>query len=183
MDALANLQALTLPQGDRLQWLYYGSGHASAIKFNQQVVSEFTAIACTGKPAGSRARCSSSGVTTPWAAAAGRAALRPRQTDPAGRRRAVARLSLHRPRRAGWVSDRAARRSALRLRRRGPLLQHREPNQGKPGARLVYDLADNLLGERSPQNDIDAHLLLAPIADNRLTHGKNCFTVMTPGAT
>ncbi|MGQ6281984.1 type IV secretion protein Rhs, partial [Serratia sp. IR-2025] len=27
-DALANLQALTLPQGDRLQWLYYGSGHA-----------------------------------------------------------------------------------------------------------------------------------------------------------
>ncbi|ANM80141.1 hypothetical protein A4U88_3942 [Serratia marcescens] len=33
----------------------------------------------------------------------------------------------------------------------GRLLQHREPNQGKPGARLVYDLADNLLGERSPR--------------------------------
>ena len=62
-------------------------------------------------------------------------------------------------------------------------LQHREPNQGKPGARLVYDLADNLLGERSPQSDIDAHLPLAPIADNRLTHWQNCFTVTTPGAT
>ncbi|MDX5631167.1 MULTISPECIES: RHS repeat-associated core domain-containing protein [unclassified Brenneria] len=41
-DALSNLQALTLPQGDRLQWLYYGSGHAIAMKFNQQMVSEFT---------------------------------------------------------------------------------------------------------------------------------------------
>ncbi|WP_049216524.1 RHS repeat domain-containing protein, partial [Serratia marcescens] len=52
---------------------------------------------------------------------------------------------------------------------------HREPNQGKPGARLVYDLADNLLGERSPQSDIDAHLPLAPIADNRLTHWQKLF--------
>ncbi len=57
----------------------------------------------------------------------------------------------------------------------GRLLQHREPNQGKPGARVVYDLADNLLGERSPQNDIDAHLPLAPIADNRLTHWQKLF--------
>ncbi len=57
----------------------------------------------------------------------------------------------------------------------GRLLQHREPNQGKPGARLVYDLADNLLGERSPQSDIDAHLPLAPIADNRLTHWQKLF--------
>ncbi|RJK69192.1 hypothetical protein CMV60_01155 [Serratia marcescens] len=73
-DALANLQALTLPQGDRLQWLYYGSGHASAIKFNQQVVSEFTRDRLHRETGRSRGRCSSSGVTTPWAAAAGRAA-------------------------------------------------------------------------------------------------------------
>ncbi|BEM57885.1 hypothetical protein SME22J_17460 [Serratia marcescens] len=39
----------------------------------------------------------------------------------------------------------------------------------------MYDLADNLLGERSPQNDIDAHLPLAPIADNRLTHWQKLF--------
>ncbi|MGK4939556.1 type IV secretion protein Rhs, partial [Erwinia amylovora] len=37
-DALGNLQALTLPQGDRLQWLHYGSGHAGALKFNRQAV-------------------------------------------------------------------------------------------------------------------------------------------------
>ncbi|BEN15963.1 hypothetical protein SMKC004_17580 [Serratia marcescens] len=39
----------------------------------------------------------------------------------------------------------------------------------------MYDLADNLLGERSPQSDIDAHLPLAPIADNRLTHWQKLF--------
>ncbi|BCZ57603.1 hypothetical protein SL267_22200 [Serratia marcescens] len=39
----------------------------------------------------------------------------------------------------------------------------------------MYDLADNPLGERSPQNDIDAHLPLAPIADNRLTHWQKLF--------
>ncbi|MBH2614048.1 hypothetical protein I5K98_23600, partial [Serratia marcescens] len=39
----------------------------------------------------------------------------------------------------------------------------------------MYDLADNLLGERSPQNDIDAHLPLAPIADNRLTLWQKLF--------
>ncbi len=39
----------------------------------------------------------------------------------------------------------------------------------------MYDLADNLLGERSPQNDIDARLPLAPIADNRLTHWQKLF--------
>ncbi len=39
----------------------------------------------------------------------------------------------------------------------------------------MYDLADNLLGERSPQSDIDAHLPLAPIVDNRLTHWQKLF--------
>ncbi|BEN39835.1 hypothetical protein SMKC049_16270 [Serratia marcescens] len=39
----------------------------------------------------------------------------------------------------------------------------------------MYGLADNLLGERSPQSDIDAHLPLAPIADNRLTHWQKLF--------
>ncbi|CAI0893302.1 Cell wall-associated polypeptide CWBP200 [Serratia entomophila] len=36
-------------------------------------------------------------------------------------------------------------------------------------------MADNLLGERSPQSDIDAHLPLAPIADNRLSHWQKLF--------
>ena len=46
----------------------------------------------------------------------------------------------------------------------GRLLQHREPNQGKPGARLVYDLADNLLGEaRSPKRHRRTHWRRSPI--------------------
>ncbi|MDX7989499.1 type IV secretion protein Rhs, partial [Xenorhabdus sp. 12] len=32
---------LTLPQGDTLRWLYYGSGHLSAIRHNQQMITEF----------------------------------------------------------------------------------------------------------------------------------------------
>ncbi|MHC5176920.1 hypothetical protein I6G37_03690 [Serratia rubidaea] len=31
----------------------------------------------------------------------------------------------------------------------GRLLQHREAQQGKPGHRLRYDLADNLLGAQN----------------------------------
>ncbi|KFW98408.1 hypothetical protein JV38_23430, partial [Pectobacterium wasabiae] len=41
-DALGNVSALSLPDGDTLRWLRYGSGHVSAVKFNHQVVSEFT---------------------------------------------------------------------------------------------------------------------------------------------
>ncbi len=41
-DPLSNLTALTLPGGQNLSWLHYGSGHVSAIRFNQQTVSEFT---------------------------------------------------------------------------------------------------------------------------------------------
>lgn len=41
-DALDNLTALTLPGGQQISWLHYGSGHVSAIRFNQQIISEFT---------------------------------------------------------------------------------------------------------------------------------------------
>ncbi|WP_261154754.1 RHS repeat-associated core domain-containing protein, partial [Serratia ficaria] len=57
----------------------------------------------------------------------------------------------------------------------GRLLQHREPAQGKPGSRLVYDMADNLLGEKGPNGDVETHLPLAPVADNRLTHWQKLF--------
>ncbi|MGQ6211059.1 RHS repeat-associated core domain-containing protein, partial [Serratia sp. IR-2025] len=175
-DALANLQALTLPQGDRLQWLYYGSGHASAIKFNQQVVSEFTRDRLHRETARSQG-----------------ALQQQRRYDAMGRRSwqssAFGHDKLTRPEDGVlWRAYRYTGRGELAgvsdaLRgevhygydAEGRLLQHREPNQGKPGARLVYDLADNLLGDRSPQNDIDAHLPLAPIADNRLTHWQKLF--------
>ena len=33
---------MMLPDGNAYRWLHYGSGHVSAIKFNHQLVSEFT---------------------------------------------------------------------------------------------------------------------------------------------
>ncbi len=41
-DALSNLTGLTLPGEQKLAWLHYGSGHVSAIRFGQQLVTEFT---------------------------------------------------------------------------------------------------------------------------------------------
>ena len=44
-DELNNLIRLTLPQGDSLNWLYYGSGHATAINHlidgRSQLITEF----------------------------------------------------------------------------------------------------------------------------------------------
>ncbi|WP_262979755.1 DUF6531 domain-containing protein, partial [Photorhabdus temperata] len=40
-DELDNLTALTLPQGGTLSWLYYGSGHLSAIRHEQKLITEF----------------------------------------------------------------------------------------------------------------------------------------------
>lgn len=40
-DALGNLTTLTLPDDDRFQWHHYGSGHVTAIRFNDQIISEF----------------------------------------------------------------------------------------------------------------------------------------------
>ncbi len=44
-DELNNLSRLTLPQGDSLNWLYYGSGHATAINHlvdsRSQLITEF----------------------------------------------------------------------------------------------------------------------------------------------
>ncbi|MDF9722981.1 type IV secretion protein Rhs, partial [Serratia marcescens] len=169
-------QALTLPQGDRLQWLYYGSGHASAIKFNQQVVSEFTRDRLhreTGRSQGAlqqQRRYDAMGRRSWQSSAFGHDKLtRPEDGVLWRAYRYTGRGEL-----AG-VSDALRGEVHYGYDAEGRLLQHREPNQGKPGARLVYDLADNLLGERSPQSDIDAHLPLAPIADNRLTHWQKLF--------
>ncbi|CND85328.1 RHS/YD repeat-containing protein [Yersinia nurmii] len=40
-DALGNLTTLGLPNDDQFQYLHYGSGHVTAIRFNDQIVSEF----------------------------------------------------------------------------------------------------------------------------------------------
>ncbi|MGL6019745.1 MAG: RHS repeat-associated core domain-containing protein [Gibbsiella quercinecans] len=175
-DALANLQALTLPQGDRLQWLYYGAGHASAIRFNQQLVSEFTRDRLhreTGRTQGAlhqqrrydalgRRSWQSSGfhpgqITRPEDGVLWRAFRYTGRGELAGVSDAL-RGDIH----YGYDPE-------------GRLLQHREHNQGKPGNRLLYDAADNLLGENSVSSDIERHLPLAPMASNRLTHWQQLF--------
>ncbi|WP_082683245.1 RHS repeat-associated core domain-containing protein [Entomohabitans teleogrylli] len=40
-DALGNLTGLELPDNDRFNWHYYGSGHATAIRFNERIITEF----------------------------------------------------------------------------------------------------------------------------------------------
>ncbi|EPV2478830.1 RHS repeat-associated core domain-containing protein [Enterobacter ludwigii] len=175
-DALANLKGLTLPQGDQLQWLYYGSGHASAIKFNQQLVSEFT------RDRLHRETCRTQGALQQY-----------RQYDALGRRcwqssdysygkitkpedgvlwrvfRYTGRGELE------GVSDALRGEVHYRYDAEGRLLQHREIRLGKTGNRLVYDGADNVLGWQSPNDDVDRHLPLAPITDNRLTHWQQLF--------
>jgi RHS repeat-associated protein len=175
-DALANLQTLTLPQADQLQWLYYGSGHASAAKFNQQLVSEFTRDRLhreTGRTQG--------------------ALQQHRQYDALGRRiwqsstfsygqvakpedgvlwrvfRYTGRGEIE------GVSDALRGEVHYGYDAEGRLLQHREQSLGKPGHKLVYDAADNLLGEKGPDSDVERYLPLAPIVSNRLTHWQQLF--------
>lgn len=40
-DANGNRTGLTLPNGESINYLYYGSGHLSAIKYNDSLISEF----------------------------------------------------------------------------------------------------------------------------------------------
>ncbi|CCG88191.1 RHS repeat-associated core domain-containing protein [Erwinia piriflorinigrans] len=175
-DALANLQALTLPQGDSLQWLHYGSGHASALKFNQQLVSEFTRDRLhreTGRSQG--------------------ALHQQRRYDALGRRSwqssAFSDGKITRPEEGIlWRAFRYTGRGELAgvsdaLRgevhygydAEGRLLQHRELKSGKTGSRLLYDAADNLLGEKSPHDDPEQYLPPQPLSDNRLAHWQRLF--------
>jgi YD repeat-containing protein len=59
-DALSNLTGLTLPGEQKLAWLHYGSGHVSAIRFGQQLVTEFTRDRLHREVRRTRARASSS---------------------------------------------------------------------------------------------------------------------------
>ncbi|VEI65395.1 RHS repeat-associated core domain-containing protein [Serratia rubidaea] len=175
-DALSNLQALTLPQGDRLQWLHYGSGHASAIRFNQQLVSEFSRDRLhreTGRTQG--------------------ALQQRRQYDALGRRSwqssAFSHGQITKPEEGVlWRTFRYTGRGELEgvgdaLRgeihygydAEGRLLQHREAQQGRPGHRLRYDLADNLTGEQRVSRDPDADLPPAPVVNNRLEYWQRMF--------
>ena len=164
-DALANLQSLTLPQGDRLTWLYYGSGHASAMKFNDQLVSEFTRDRLHREIGRSQG-----------------ALYQRRGYDALGRRSwqssGFAQGIVTRPEEGVlWRTFRYTGRGELEsvhdaLRGdvhygfdpEGRLLQHLEPQQNPLARRLQYDLADNL---------VDAPPV--PVVSNRLAHWQRLF--------
>ncbi|WP_288490970.1 RHS repeat-associated core domain-containing protein [uncultured Pantoea sp.] len=167
-DALGNLTHLTLPGEQQLAWLHYGSGHVSAIRFNQQLVSEFTRDRLHREIRRSQG-----------------AREQARQYDSLGRR-TMQRSELHSevvlPERA--ILERAFRYSARSelesvsdtLRGdiiygyddEGRLLKHYEARQGHSTSHFAYDNADNLAA-----NDDLLHAL--PVTDNRLHHWQNLF--------
>lgn len=166
-DGLDNLTALTTPQGDRLQWLYYGSGHASAVKFNKQLVSEFT------RDRLHREIARSQGSLTQQR---GYDALGRRAWQSSGVLSDDGRITrpeeglLWRVFRYTTRDELAGVNDALRgdvqygYDAQGRLLSQSEPHQGLH-QRLRYDAADNLLD--------DAHT--HPVSDNRLTQWQRLF--------
>ncbi|WP_168403489.1 PAAR domain-containing protein, partial [Erwinia amylovora] len=174
-DALGNLQALTLPQGDRLQWLHYGSGHAGALKFNRQPVSEFTRDRLhreTGRSQGAlhqQRRYDALGRRSWQSSAFGDGQItRPEDGMLWRAFRYTGRGEL-----AG-VSDALRGEVHYGYDAEGRLLQHRELQSGRTGSRLLYDAADNLLGGQSPHDDPERPPP-PPQSSNRLPHWQRLF--------
>ncbi|HAS1786102.1 TPA: hypothetical protein I4G64_14675 [Enterobacter cloacae] len=164
-DALSNLTGLTLPGGQKLAWLHYGSGHVSAIRFGQQLVTEFT-----------RDRLHREERRTQGA----REQLR--QYDSLGRRtlqRSELSTDVTLPEQAllerlyrytargelSGVSDTLRGEVDYGYDAEGRLLKHYEARQGYSRAQFSYDAADNLAASD------DA----APVTDNRLQHWQALF--------
>ncbi len=190
-DAIGNLTHLTLPGGQQLAWLYYGSGHASAIRFNQQLVSEFTRDRLhreTGRSQGARQqlrrydsagrrilqRSELSGATTlTHSGMAGTTAMP--HADAAGPLSAsdvtppekvlLARIFHYTDRNElARVSDTLRGEISYGHDAEGRLLSHSEARQGYR-AQFCYDAADNLAAAaQSP-----------PVSDNRLMHWQHLF--------
>jgi len=161
-DALGNLTALTLPGGQRLSWLHYGSGHVSAVRFNQQTISDFT------RDRLHRETERSQGVRT-----------QQREYDRLGRRslQRSARLpDVTLPEQAmleriyrytgrgelAGVSDTLRGEIHYGYDAEGRLLKHYEARRGHSTAHFRYDAAGNLL----PDDNLPA----LPVTGNRLLH-------------
>ncbi len=161
-DTLGNLTALTLPGGQRLSWLHYGSGHVSAVRFNQQTISDFT------RDRLHRETERSQGVRTQH-----------REYDRLGRRslqrsarlpdvtlpeQAILERIYHYTGRGelAGVSDTLRGEIHYGYDAEGRLLKHYEVRQGHSTAHFRYDAAGNLL----PDDNLPA----LPITDNRLLH-------------
>ena len=167
-DELGNLTTLTLPGGQPLNWLHYGSGHVSAIRFGRQTVTEFTRDRLhreTARTQGAREQLREydsrgrrilqhsllfTGVTLPEPDILSRAFRYTARDELAG------------------VSDTLRGEIQYGYDAEGRLLKHYEARQGHRSDAFRYDLADNLLPE-------DDGLPAPPVTDNRLGQWQNLF--------
>ncbi|MCK7100999.1 PAAR domain-containing protein [Enterobacter cloacae] len=164
-DALSNLTGLTLPGEQKLAWLHYGSGHVSAIRFGQQLVTEFTRDRLhreVRRTQGAREQLrqyDSLGRRTLQRSELSTDVTLPEQAILERLYRYTARGEL------SGVSDTLRGEVDYGYDAEGRLLKHYEARQGHSRAQFSYDAADNLAA-----ND-DA----VPVTDNRLQHWQALF--------
>ena len=164
-DALSNLTGLTLPGGQKLAWLHYGSGHVSAIRFGQQLVTEFTRDRLhreVRRTQGAREQFrqyDSLGRRTLQCSELSTDVTLPEQALLERLYRYTARGEL------SGVSDTQRGEVDYGYDAEGRLLKHYEARQGHSRAQFSYDAADNLAASD------DA----VPVTDNRLQHWQALF--------
>ncbi|HBL8858870.1 TPA: RHS domain-containing protein [Enterobacter hormaechei] len=164
-DALSNLTGLTLPGEQKLAWLHYGSGHVSAIRFGQQLVTEFTRDRLhreVRRTQGAREQLrqyDSLGRRTLQRSELSTDVTLPEQALLERLYRYTARGEL------SGVSDTLRGEVDYGYDAEGRLLKHYEARQGHSRAQFSYDAADNLAAS-------DAAV---PVTDNRLQHWQALF--------
>ena len=163
-NVLGNLTALTLPGGQQISWLHYGSGHVSAIRFGQQIISEFRRDRLhreVARTQGTREQT--------------------RRYDSLGRRTGQRSFSPDLPEQTIFerafnytgrgelsdVSDTLRGNTIYGYDEEGRFLRHYEARPDHGNRRFRYDAADNLLQD----DDLPA----LSLRDNRLTHWQNLF--------
>ena len=164
-DALSNLTGLTLPGEQKLAWLHYGSGHVSAIRFGQQLVTEFTRDRLhreVRRTQGAREQLrqyDSLGRRTLQRSELSTDVILPEQALLERLYRYTARGEL------SGVSDTLRGEVDYGYDAEGRLLKHYEARQGHSRAQFSYDAADNLAASDDP----------VPVTDNRLQHWQALF--------
>ena len=164
-DALSNLTVLTLPGEQKLAWLHYGSGHVSAIRFGQQLVTEFTRdrlhreVRHTQGAREQQRQYDSSGRRILLRSELSTDVTLPEQTILERLYRYTARGEL------SGVSDTLRGEVNYGYDAEGRLLKHYEARQGHSRVQFSYDAADNLVASDNA----------VPVTDNRLQHWQALF--------
>lgn len=163
-DALGNLTNLTLPGGQEVSWLHYGSGHVSAIRFGSQLVTEITRDRLhreIRRTQGARE------LSRTYDSLGSRTAQRSKLIKEIGLPEQAILERLYRYTGRGelaGVSDTLRGEVNYGYDAEGRLLKHYEARQGNSSIHFIYDAADNL----AAKDDL-------PLTDNRLHHWQNLF--------